>query len=97
MKAKYIPHRSLDRFAASLTEKWLQPLQTEITKLQTRVKELEADPLEHRGPWRQEDAPYPRRSLVQRAGSMWFARVKTSQKPGEHTDWTLVAKKGMGT
>ena len=72
-----------------------------LQELQERVQALEGgqDPEErlkglHRGTWA-EGEEYPPGVFVTHAGSLWFSKDRTAERPGHgETAWRLVVKRG---
>ena len=66
-----------------------------LEALEAEVRELKAAPkLEYKGVWAS-DLAYDVGAFVTHGGSLWHSNVNQNQaRPGEHSHWTLVAKRG---
>jgi hypothetical protein len=73
----------------------LDTTQNKITKLEARIKELEARKIpEYRGVW-QEGQQYEKSDLTTYGGSMWIALDNTTARPSTHeSSWKLCVKAG---
>jgi hypothetical protein len=76
--------------AAQSTQAMIKALCEHVENLERRLTEC---PLQYRGVFRSEDAPYPPNTFVTHSGSMWFAEKATTRRPGEG-DWVLAVKHG---
>jgi hypothetical protein len=74
----------------------IEPLKAQISALQARVLELEAqrDEMRYCGVWR-EGKEYTPGSFTTHDGALWHANRKTAERPGNSGDWVLAAKSGQ--
>ena len=74
---------------------WVSPkfksLEKRVGSLEKHAKHSIADA--HKGTY-SEQMEYQRGDLLTHSGSLWLAQTKTTRKPGNSGDWTLIVKRG---
>jgi hypothetical protein len=67
----------------------IHALETQVSKLQARIEELERKG--YCGVWKA-GKEYSAQSEVTHDGARWIAHKRTSDKPGSSADWTMIEK-----
>jgi hypothetical protein len=75
---------------ARSAQEMIKALCNHVDALERRLTD---SPLEYRGIWKP-DQPYPARTFITHAGSVWHTNKATTRKPGEG-DWVLAVKRGV--
>jgi hypothetical protein len=90
-KAKGLSDAAMKGIAGAL----VKHVRDKTAPLIARIEALEKQAMEfrYRGVWSSGDT-YQKGNFVSDHGSLWHANTQTTRRPGDSSDWTLVAKKG---